>query len=179
MKRGFIVLSICTVIVAAYFTASKWAIHHKTLTFVDPLRSDRTVTVDLAIRRDREMEAMADMIELPVAILSHGNTVKNTEYSFLANLFAARGYMVVSIQHDLPTDPPMVTKVGELYVGRQPQYLRGIANIRFAVSEMKKIQPNADYDRLTLVGHSYGGDISMYFAKMYPDQVKKVGTLDK
>lgn len=50
---------------------------------------------------------MADMIELPVAILNHGNTVKLTEYSFLANALAARGYMVVSIQHDLETDDPM------------------------------------------------------------------------
>jgi pimeloyl-ACP methyl ester carboxylesterase len=118
------------------------------------------------------------MIKLPVAILNHGNTVKFTEYSFLANIFAARGYMAISIQHDLPTDPPMVTKVGELYVGRLPQIQRGIANIRFAVDEMKKVQPNADYDHLTIVGHSMGGDISMYFAKMYPDQIKKVVTLD-
>jgi pimeloyl-ACP methyl ester carboxylesterase len=59
-----------------------------------------------------------------------------------------------------------------------PQYQRGIANIRFAVDEMKKIEPNADYDRLTMVGHSNGGDISMYFAKMYPDEIKKVVTLD-
>jgi pimeloyl-ACP methyl ester carboxylesterase len=118
------------------------------------------------------------MITLPVAILNHGNTVKFTEYSFLANVFAARGYMTISIQHDLPTDAPMVTKVGELYVGRQPQYMRGVANIKFAVEEMKKVQPNADYDRLTMVGHSNGGDISMYFAKMYPDHIKKVVTLD-
>jgi len=106
MKRGIIILLICSVIILAYFTASKWAIHHKTLTFVDPLRSDRIVTIDLAVRCDREMESIAEMIDLPVAILSHGNTVKNTEYSFLANVFAARGYMVVSIQHDLETDDP-------------------------------------------------------------------------
>jgi pimeloyl-ACP methyl ester carboxylesterase len=118
------------------------------------------------------------MITLPVAILNHGNTVKFTEYSFLANAFAARGYISVSIQHDLPTDPPMVTKVGELYVGRQPQYLRGVANIRFAVAEMEKVQPNADYDHLTIVGHSAGADISMYFAKLHPELVKKVVTLD-
>jgi pimeloyl-ACP methyl ester carboxylesterase len=43
---------------------------------------------------------------------------------------------------------------------------------------MKKVEPNADFDRLTIVGHSMGGDISMYFAKMYPDQIKKVVTLD-
>src|SRR5258707_6784206 len=86
--------------------------------------------------------------------------------------------MTISIQHDLPTDAPMVTKVGELYVGRLPQIQRGIANIRFVVEEMKKIEPNADYDHLTMVGHSMGGDISMYFAKMYPDQTKQVVTLD-
>jgi pimeloyl-ACP methyl ester carboxylesterase len=178
MKRGLIVLGICVLATVAYFTASKWAIHHKTLTFVDPLRSDRTVTVDLAIRRDREMEAMADMIELPVAILSHGNTVRHTEYSFLTNLFAARGYMVVSIQHDLETDDPMVTKVGEEYVGRRMQYNRGIFNIKFAVDELKLQYPNADYTRLTLIGHSNGGDISMYFAKLHPEMVRKVVTLD-
>jgi hypothetical protein len=178
MKRGLIVLGICVLATVAYFTASKWAIHHRTLTFVDPLRSDRTVTVDVAIRRDREMEAMADMIELPVAILSHGNTVKHTEYSFLTNLFAARGYMVVSIQHDLETDDPMVTRVGEEYVGRRMQYNRGIFNIKFAVDELKLRYPNADYAHLTLIGHSNGGDVSMYFAKLHPEMVRKVVTLD-
>jgi pimeloyl-ACP methyl ester carboxylesterase len=130
------------------------------------------------VRRDKEMQANAGMITLPVAILNHGNTVKFTEYSFLANVFAARGYIAISIQHDLPTDPPMVTKVGELYVGRQPRYLRGVANIRFAVEEMKNVQPNADYDHLTVVGHSAGADISMYFAKLHPELTKRVVTLD-
>jgi pimeloyl-ACP methyl ester carboxylesterase len=178
MKRGITVLvSLSAVLTVAYFTASKWAIRHETLTFNDPARDNRPVAVDIATRRDKEMQANAGMIKLPVAILNHGNTVKFTEYSFLANVFAARGYIAISIQHDLPADPPMVTKVGELYVGRQPQYLRGIANIKFAVEEIKKVQPNADYDHLTVVGHSAGADISMYFAKMYPDQIKRV-TLD-
>src|SRR5712672_1341063 len=175
MKRGIAILvSLSALMTVAYFTASKWAIRHETLTFNDPVRGNRPVAVDIAVRRDKEMQANAGMITLPVAILNHGNTVKFTEYSFLANIFAARGYLAISIQHDLP----MVTKVGELYVGRLPQYQRGIANIRFAVDEMKKVEPNADYDRLTMVGHSMGGDISMYFAKMYPDQIKKVVTLD-
>jgi hypothetical protein len=179
MKRGIaILLSLGVLVTVAYFTASKWAIRHETLTFNDPARDNRPVAVDIAVRRDKEMQADAGMIKLPVAILNHGNTVKFTEYSFLANIFAARGYIAISIQHDLPTDPPMVTKVGELYVGRLPQIQRGVANIRFAVDEMKKVEPNADFDRLTIVGHSMGGDISMYFAKMYPDQIKKVVTLD-
>ena len=178
MSRGLIVLSLCAVTIVAYFTSNKWAIHHKTLTFEDPARSERPVTVDVAVRRDREMEAMADMIELPVAIVSHGNTVKYTEYSFLTNLFAARGYLVVSIQHDLAIDGPMVTKVGEEYVGRRMEYNRGILNIKFAVEELQKLYPKADYHHLTLIGHSNGGDIAMYFAKLNPEMVKKVVTLD-
>src|SRR5215469_565336 len=179
MKRGIaVLLSVGAVLGIAYFTASKWAIHHGTMTFLDPARDNRPVQVDIAVRRDKEMQANAGMIKLPVAVLNHGNTVKFTEYSFLANVFAARGYIAISIQHDLPTDAPMVTKVGELYVGRLTQIQRGVANISFAVEEMKKAQPNADYDHLTVVGHSMGGDITMYFAKQYPDEVKKVVTLD-
>ena len=179
MKRGIAILvSLSALLTVAYFTWSKWAIRHETVTFYDASRNNRPVPVDIAVRRDKEMQANAGMIKLPVAILNHGNTVKFTEYSFLANVFATRGYMAISIQHDLPTDAPMVTKVGELYVGRLPQIQRGIANIRFATSEMKSVQPNADYDHLTVVGHSMGGDISMYFAKMYPDQMKKLVTLD-
>jgi pimeloyl-ACP methyl ester carboxylesterase len=179
MKRGItVLLSLSALVTVGYFTASKWAIRHETVMFKDSARDNRLVEVDIAVRRDKEMQANAGMITLPVAILNHGNTVKFTEYSFLANIFAARGYLAMSIQHDLPTDAPMVTKVGELYVGRQPQYLRGIANIKFAVEQMKTYEANADYDHLTMVGHSNGGDISMYFAKMYPERVKKIVTLD-
>lgn len=179
MKRGIAVLLAVSVVGAgAYFTLSKWAIRHESVTFYDASRNNRPVAVDIAVRRDKEMQANAGMIDLPVAIINHGNTVKNTEYSFLANVMAARGYEVISIQHDLPSDPPMVTKVGELYVGRLAQIQRGVANIRFAVEEMKQVQPNADYDHLTVVGHSMGGDITMYFAKQYPDEVRKVVTLD-
>ena len=179
MKRGIaVLLSLSAVFAVAYLTMSKWAIRHETLMFYDESRGDRPVAVDIAVRRDREMQAEAGLIKLPVAILNHGNTVKFTEYSFLSNLFAARGYMVASIQHDLASDAPLVTKVGELYVGRLPQYHRGVANIRFAIDELKKVHPNADYDHLTMIGHSNGGDISMYFAKLYPDQIRKVVTLD-
>jgi alpha/beta hydrolase fold len=179
MKRGIaVLLSVGALITVAYFTVSKWAIRHESITFYDASRDNRPVAIDVAVRRDREMQANAGMLKLPIAVLNHGNTVKNTEYSFLANVFAARGYMVVSIQHDLPTDAPMVTKVGELFVGRLAQIQRGVANIKFAVEEMKKVQPNADYDHLTVVGHSMGGDITMYFAKQYPDEVRKVVTLD-
>src|SRR5260370_40716527 len=114
MKRGSaLLLSLSALMTVALFTARKWAIRHETLTFNDPARDNRPVAVDIAVRWDKEMQANAGMITLPVAILNHGNTVKFTEYSFLANGFAWRGYVAISIQHDLPTDRPMVKEGGE------------------------------------------------------------------
>ena len=179
MKHGIaVLLSLSVLVTSAYFTASKWAIRHETISFYDSDRNNRLVAVDIAVRRDKEVQANAGLITLPIAILNHGNTVKNTEYLYLANVFAAHGYLAVSPQHDLATDPPMVTNVGDLYVGRLPQIQRGAANIKFAIEQMRKVQPHADYKKVTLVGHSMGGDISMYFAEQYPDEIKTVITLD-
>jgi len=178
MKRGFAVLAcVCALTGAAYFAISKWGIRHQTLNLFDDARQ-RPVAVDLAVRADYEMRANAGYWKLPVAIISNGNTVKNTEYSFLANVLAARGYLVASIQQDLPTDPPLMTKVGLPYVGRLGVYKKGEANILFVLGKLKQMQPNADYDRLTLVGHSNGGDIAMFCAKQHPELVSKVITLD-
>src|ERR1700722_923255 len=107
--------------------SSQWAIGRETLNLFDAARQ-RPVAVDIAVRRDYEMKADAGYWKIPVAIISNGNTVKNTEYSFLANVFAARGYLVASIQQDLPTDPPLMTKVGLPYVGREGVYERSEAN---------------------------------------------------
>jgi hypothetical protein len=178
MKRGIVVLAcLCTLAGILYFGISKWGIRHETLDLFDATRQ-RPVAVDLAVRRDYEMKADDGYWKLPVAVISNGNTVKNTEYSFLANVFAARGYLVASIQQDIPSDPPLMTKVGLPYVGRQAVYEKGEANILFVVQELKKRQPNADYAHLTLVGHSNGGDTAMYFAKQHPEVVSKVVTLD-
>ncbi|HEX9469325.1 MAG TPA: alpha/beta hydrolase [Bradyrhizobium sp.] len=178
MKRGIAVLAcVCTLTGGVYFAISKWGIRHETLDLFDAARQ-RPVTVDLAVRRDYEMKANGGYWKLPVAIISNGNTVRNTEYSFLANVLAARGYLVASIQQDIPTDPPLVTKVGLPYVGRRAVYEKGEANILFVLGELKKRQPSADYTHLTLVGHSNGGDISMFCAKQHPELVSKVITLD-
>jgi alpha/beta hydrolase fold len=178
MKRAIAIFAcVCVLTAGVYLGVSKWGIRHEMVNLFDTARQ-RPVAVDLAVRRDFEMKADDGYWKLPVAIISNGNTVKNTEYSFLANAFAARGYLVASIQQDLPTDPPLMTKVGQPYVGRRGVYEKGEANILFVLGELKKLQPNADYDHLTLVGHSNGGDTAMYFAQHHPELVSKVVTLD-
>jgi len=178
MHRGLMIaIAVALALAVGYLSFSRWAIRHDEVMLFDAARG-RPVAVEIAVRRDTEMQAEAGLRVLPVAIVNHGNTVRHTEYSFLANVLALRGYLVLSIQHDLPTDAPLVTRVGELYVGRLPVYERGVANILFAVEEMKKRLTYADYDKLLMVGHSNGGDISMFFAKQHPDMIKRVVTLD-
>ena len=96
MKKALaIFVCVCLLTGGEYLAISKWAIRHETLSFFDAARQ-RPVSIDLAVRRDYEMKANNGLWKLPVAIISNGNTVKNTEYSFLANDFAARGYLVAA-----------------------------------------------------------------------------------
>ena len=178
MKRVFVILAfLCVLGVGEYFVVSRFAIRHETLELFDASRQ-RPISVELAVRRDYETKANLGLWKLPLAIISNGNTVKATEYSFLANVLAARGYLVASIQQDLPTDPPLMTHAGQQYVGRREVYIRCEANILFVLDKLKRQQENVDYDHITLVGHSNGGDVSMYVAHQHPELVSKVITLD-
>jgi hypothetical protein len=178
MRRAILILAgLCVLAAGEFIGISQWAIRHETLNLYDAARQ-RPVKVDIAVRRDYEMKATNGFSKLPIAIISNGNTVKNTEYSFLANVLAARGYLVASIQQDNPSDPPLMTKIGMPFVGRKGIYMRCEANILFVLGELQKREPQAEYDHLTLVGHSNGGDVSMYFAHQHPELVSKVITLD-
>lgn len=178
MRRRTLIVATCVgaALLASALVAGKLAIHHEHLALFDEKRG-RSVPVDLYVRRDKETSAVAGLEVLPVAIVLHGNTVRSNEYSFLANALAARGYLVASIQNDLPGDPTL-SMHGSPYVGRLPAYERGVANIDFVLGELRRIEPIADYDRLTLVGHSHGGDIAVFYAAGHRDTVQKVVTLD-
>ncbi|MDB5625579.1 MAG: hypothetical protein JWR73_1381 [Tardiphaga sp.] len=176
-RIAIVLACLLVILIAGYFSFTTWGIRHQSLDFTDTVRN-RVIDVDVAVRWDTEMKARAGMTKMPVAILSHGNTVKYTEYSFISNLMALRGYLVVCIQHDLPTDKELVTQAGSLFVGRLQVYERGEKNILYTIEQLKKLYPYADYDNLTMIGHSNGGDISMFFAQQHPGEVAKVVTLD-
>ena len=61
---------------------------------------------------------------------------------------------------------------------RKPFWERGVQNILFVIAELKKATPNLDLDKVTLIGHSNGGDISMMFTELHPELVAKVISLD-
>lgn len=112
-----------------------------------------------------------EIAHLPVVIINHGYGVKNTEYSFIAEPLCKQGYLVVCIQHDLPEDPPL-PRTGNLFEQRKPFWESGVQNISFVFSELLITQ------KVILIGHSNGGDISMLFTSIHPGLVEKVISLD-
>jgi hypothetical protein len=179
MKRRTLLVSLGIAAVAAvvggYIFAAKFDLREESLALHDASRN-RDVPVELSISRRAEIKAMFGF-KPRVAIVNHGYTVNHNEYKFIANVLATQGYLVVSIQHDLKGDAPL-SMVGFPYVGRMPMYERGVQNIFFTIEEVKKRYPNLNYANLTMLGHSNGGDISMFFAGHNPELVNKIVTLD-
>lgn len=98
-------------------------------------------------------------------------------YSHITKALAANGYFVISIQHELPTDD-LLAMEGDLYKNRLPNWERGVQNILFTITEFKKLKPQLNWSKLTLIGHSNGGDMAALFATTYPDLLNKVISLD-
>jgi pimeloyl-ACP methyl ester carboxylesterase len=98
-------------------------------------------------------------------------------YSYLTDFLARKGYEVVSIQHELPSDS-LIPSTGIPQIVRRPFWERGANNILFVINELKKSNKDLDFNRITLIGHSNGGDMTALFAQKYPSLVYKIITLD-
>jgi predicted dienelactone hydrolase len=113
----------------------------------------------------------------PVALVSPGYEGSADAYSFLATSLNRLGFLVVGVQHDLPTDVPMQL-TGEVYANRSPYWRRGSESLEFLLRELPKKYPSFSWAKVVLVGHSNGGDISAWFARAQPHQVAALITLD-
>ncbi|GAL03128.1 Bll5160 protein [Photobacterium aphoticum] len=114
----------------------------------------------------------------PVAIFSAGNKVPYERYSFLTDKFREMGYMTLSVNHELPSDPPL-SKTGDLYLNRIENWERGAETLDFVINEMPKAYGRGyDFDNVVLVGHSNGGDISTWAANSGKEYISTLITLD-
>lgn len=111
-----------------------------------------------------------------LVLVSHGYGVPNTEYGFLASALAAAGYPVLSVQHQLPGDPPPSKD------GRRSDYVKllqeGVLNLRFVIATAARYWQWVDQRQVILIGHSYGGDLSAVMATESPELVAALVTLD-
>jgi len=118
---------------------------------------------------------------LPIAVFSHGYGENQPDsylaYAYLLEALAAKGWFVVSIQHELPTDD-LLNFNGPARVARMPNWERGAANIHFVLGELQRAHPELDHGRIALLGHSNGGDMSVLYSHQHPDRIQQVITLD-
>ena len=116
-----------------------------------------------------------------IIIFSHGYGQNQggdkLRYSYLTEYLAQKGFYVVSIQHELPTDE-LLPMEGNFQITRRPNWERGAENILFVLNKMKELKPNLDYKHLTIIGHSNGGDMAVLFAHEHPKLVYKVISMD-
>lgn len=120
-------------------------------------------------------------IHTGVIIFNHGYAANvggsYKTYSCLTRPFAKKGFYVISIQHELPDDS-LLAMEGEFMKTRMPNWEKGVNNILFVLSEFKKLKPELDWNNLSIIGHSNGGDMAMLFATRYPELIKKSISLD-
>ena len=171
MKHILLIFCIFTLDNLSY--AEEAAITSTSLQLFDKSRN-RSIPVEIYVSAESKgkYEYKSRMV-----IINHAYTVKNTEYSFIADALAKQGYFVVSIQHDLKNDPEL-PYTGDIFQTRKPIWERGVRNILFTLEELKKIEPHLDMEKVILIGHSNGGDISMLFTDVYPRLVAKAISLD-
>jgi predicted dienelactone hydrolase len=112
-----------------------------------------------------------------VVILAHGRGIQNSDYSYISIPLAKQGYIVASVQYELPGDEPIEIS-GDIYKSLKPKWDNAVKSILFVTRTLKNKYPNLDCQNLILIGHSMGGDILMLFAQKYPELVSKVISLD-
>ncbi|WP_029906151.1 S9 family peptidase [Prevotella sp. 10(H)] len=122
-----------------------------------------------------------NIVKPAIVIVSHGYDRNRgnayLDYSYISDRLSSEGYYVISIQHEL-ADDHFLAMEGNLYKTRMPNWQRGADNILFTINEIKKIRPDLDWEDVSLIGHSNGGDMSMLFATQHPEYVKRAISLD-
>jgi len=139
--------------------------------------SSRNRRITIVIHQPPSATKCTATEQCPVALLSAGHAMSNDHYTFLARALAQLGYLVVGIQHEQPGDPRLPF-AGNLMELRMPFWRTGVANLLFVRATLRRDYPQYDWDHLTLVGHSHGGDVSALLAQEQPQLVTALVTLD-
>ncbi len=112
-----------------------------------------------------ELDQLADGFH-PVVILNHAKDVTLADYAFLAEDLSSHGYVVLSIQHQLLSDPvePAFWKEGSI-----SRNARVIDNILFVFEWLKESSSRLfvdkmDLKRIGLIGHSMGANSLLLLA---------------
>ncbi|WP_338367126.1 alpha/beta hydrolase [uncultured Pseudoalteromonas sp.] len=137
----------------------------------------RNRTIPINITYPNERNQCSVHAKCPVAFVNAGYGISHTNYSFASKLFNAQGYLSIAVAHELKTDPAL-NRIQPYLTTRMENWHRGVVTLKFLVNELSSKYPAYDFTKLTLFGHSNGGDISALYAAIYPNEVSQIITLD-
>ncbi len=112
-----------------------------------------------------------------LVILNCGYGSSPTEYTYIAQELAQTGYYVVSVQHEIQGDE-LIPSGDDIIKLRTPNWEKGIKNMNEVLKFVKQNVPTISTQKIHLIGHSNGGDISVLFASRNPNRVHSLITLD-
>lgn len=153
------------------------SVHQPSLSSLTLFDKSRLREVPIELHFPEKLTECSPAKPCPVAIMSAGYQVKHSAYSFAASTLNDLGYLVVTVQHELPSDPPLATS-GDLFTNRSPNWQRGAENLRFVRNSLRDSQAHFDWNHPLLIGHSNGGDISAWILRESPDFADTLITLD-
>lgn len=132
---------------------------------------------DRAIPISISNEHCSQQTKCPVVFINAGYGIAHTDYQFAADIFTAKGYLTIAVAHELDSDAAL-NRTPPYMATRMENWHRGVVTLKFLVTELSPRYPEYDFTRLTLFGHSNGGDIAALYAAIYPKQVSQIITLD-
>ncbi len=136
---------------------------------------ERSIPVDITFPVERDRCSLK--LKCPVAFLSAGYGISHSKYTFLSKQLNQLGYLVIAIGHELPSDPALSVS-GDLYETRSENWSRGAKTLDFLKGSMSKRFNKYDFEKLMLIGHSNGGDISAWLGNENKSYIQKIITLD-
>ncbi|HAA44074.1 MAG: hypothetical protein XD36_1809 [Halomonas sp. 54_146] len=139
--------------------------------------AERQRDIPIQISFPVDVSSCSDENQCPVVFLSSGYGVAYDKYSFISDALNKAGYLVVAIQHELPGDPALAV-TGNLYTERNENWKRGARTLKFIRAQLQSEFSGYDFNKLTLVGHSNGGDISSWLLTEGVDFAETLITLD-
>ncbi|PWK53179.1 alpha/beta hydrolase [Pleionea mediterranea] len=136
---------------------------------------DRAIPIEISFPGD--IEKCTTKTKCPVAFLSAGYGISHLKYTFISNQFNQLGYLVIAVGHELPNDPALSVS-GNLFETRSENWSRGAQTLDFLKNAMSERFNKYNFEALTLIGHSNGGDISAWLGNEEKAYIRKIITLD-
>lgn len=143
-------------------------------TIYDEVR-DRAIPIEITFPVN--IKPCSTKAKCPVAFLSAGYGVSHSKYTFLSKQLNQLGYLVIAIGHELSSDPALSVS-GNLYETRSENWSRGAKTLNFLKGSLSKRFNKYDFEKLILIGHSNGGDISAWLGNENKTYIQKIITLD-